>query len=224
MSPSIPGEPRRLARPVLREQLKELVLQRILDGTYAPGERIVEGRLMEEFGVSQAPVREMLRELEAMRFVDSQPHRGVRVRAVTRDELAEMYPVRAVLEELAGQLAAPVIADVTLAELDYEVTAMRTAAENGDMHDQIMHDVRFHQLIVAAAGNRMLLDVWSTMHFDVRTLITFQLSTADLPSMAQSHQPILDALRLRDPGLSGKQLHDHFGYARALFMRQEDES
>ena len=95
-----------LTRSVLSDQLREKILQRILDGDFQPGERIVESRLMKEYGVSQAPIREALRGLEAMRFVESQAHRGVRVRAISRKEMGEMYPVRAALEEVAGRTKA----------------------------------------------------------------------------------------------------------------------
>ena len=55
-----------LERSVMREQIKELIIKRILEGTYQPGQRVVELQLVQELGVSQAPVREALRDLEAM--------------------------------------------------------------------------------------------------------------------------------------------------------------
>jgi DNA-binding GntR family transcriptional regulator len=91
-----------LNRVVLREQVKEVLLARILDGVYAPGDRLVETQLAGELGVSQAPVREALRELETLRFVFSEPFKGTRVRGVSREEVVEIYPVRAALEGLAA--------------------------------------------------------------------------------------------------------------------------
>src|SRR3954465_8238993 len=97
-------------RAMLRDQIKDVLLQRILDGHYSPGQRIVETRVAEEFGVSQAPVREALRELEILRLVVSEPFRGARVRDVSTREIAQAYPVRAALEELAARLAAGALA------------------------------------------------------------------------------------------------------------------
>jgi DNA-binding GntR family transcriptional regulator len=94
-----------VSRPTLRDQIKDALLQRILQGTYAPGERIVEIRVAREFGVSQAPVREALRELEILRLIESEPFRGARVRGVRPEEIAETYPVRAALEAGNGMLA-----------------------------------------------------------------------------------------------------------------------
>ena len=210
------ANPRTLARPVLRDQLREIVLARIMDGTYLPGQKLTEASLMAEFGVSQAPVREALRELEAARFLESQPHRGVRVREVTPAELVGMYPVRTVLEELAGQLAAPVVTEETLTALDHELRAMRVAAERRDVPQQVLHDVRFHKIIVEAAGNALLTRTWATMHFEVLTMVTFRLAQPDLPAIATAHEPILTALRAKDPVRTGMELRKHFSYARML--------
>src|SRR5690349_24653742 len=92
---------------LLRDAIKERIVERILDGTYGPGERIVESAVAAEFGVSQAPVREALRDREAMRVGESQPHRVARVREVTTDELIQIYPLRAPFQEVAGREAAP---------------------------------------------------------------------------------------------------------------------
>src|SRR5438876_8572640 len=95
-----------VARTVLREQVKEVLLERILRGEYGPGERLVETRIAQELGTSQAPVREALRDLESLRFVESEPFRGARVRAISDEELIEVYPVRAAIEEVAAREAA----------------------------------------------------------------------------------------------------------------------
>src|SRR3954453_18189120 len=96
-----------LSRPMLRDQIKDAIVERILNGDYAPGERIVEIRVAQEFGVSQAPVREALRELELLRLVVSEPFRGARVREVTAGGLAEIYPVRGALEGGAAGAGTP---------------------------------------------------------------------------------------------------------------------
>lgn len=198
-----------LERTVMREQIKELIIQRILDGTYKPGERIVELQLVNELGVSQAPVREALRDLEAMRFIESEPYKGARVRAVTRSELAETYPVRAVLEELAGQMAAPHVNDELLSQLDGEVQNMRKAARNKDQHGLLVHDARFHELIVEAAGNPILLDAWSGLRIEAFTLVSVITSHLDLVAIANTHLLILDALRGGDGPQIGKVIKEH---------------
>src|SRR3981081_2451928 len=130
-------------RTVLREEVKNVLLERILSGHYAPGERLVETRIAQELGVSQAPVREALRDLESVRFVETVPFRGARVRAISDAELIEVYPIRGALEEVAAREAAKRLqGDVSA--LEEELQAMARAR---DLREQVEHDVRFHQLI-----------------------------------------------------------------------------
>lgn len=198
-----------LDRTVLRDQIKDLIIERILDGTYSSGDRIVEMTLATELGTSQAPVREALRDLEAMRFIESIPYRGARVREVTTEELSETYPVRAVLEELAGTLAAPRADDTLVDQLQSELNAMRVCARSGALHEQLAHDVRFHELIVETAGNQVLLEAWRSLRIEARTLVSVIKADSDLMEIADTHEVILDAIRTGDPTTVGQQLRRH---------------
>jgi DNA-binding GntR family transcriptional regulator len=198
-----------VSRVVLREQIKEILLERILEGIYAPGDRLVEMQLAREFGTSQAPVREALRELELLRFVESEPYRGTRVRTITLAELIEIYPVRAALEELAAREAA-VRLDGEVGALEEQYEAMLRAADAGDLHEQVQHDVEFHRRIVEAAGNRTLLDVWRSLRIEARTVITVVKTDIDLHELAEMHRPILKAMAQRDPQRAGLAMRWHF--------------
>lgn len=198
-----------LSRSVLREQVKEVIIQRILDGTYQPGQRVVELALVQELGVSQAPVREALRDLEAMRFIESEPYRGAKVREVSRAELTASYPVRAALEELAGRVAAPGFTDAAMRLLEAELQSMLEAARRKDQHGLLVHDARFHEVVVEASGNSILLDCWSGLRIEAYTLVSVLTSQLDLVAIANAHLPILDALRQRDGDLAGKVMREH---------------
>jgi DNA-binding GntR family transcriptional regulator len=205
-----------IGRVVLREQVKDLILERILKGDYEPGERIVETRVADELGISQAPVREALRDLELLRFVESEPFRGARVREVTIEELAEIYPVRAALEEVAAQAAATRLTAGELDALEDELQAMHDAADRGDLHEQAEHDVAFHRIIVEACGNTILLDVWRSLGVESRTLITALKVGTDGHEIAELHRPVIDALRSRNPRRSGAALRNHLLYFSKL--------
>lgn len=197
-----------LNRTVLREQVKEVLLGRILSGEYLPGDRLVETRIAQELGTSQAPVREALRELEQLRLVESSPYRGARVRGVTAAELAEIYPVRAAIEEVAARAAAPRLKGRTAA-LEAELAAMRQAADTGDLHAVVEHDVRFHRLIVEASENRTLLDVWRSLRVEARTAITALATGIDHHRIAEMHEPVLRALAEGDADTAGRVLRAH---------------
>jgi DNA-binding GntR family transcriptional regulator len=217
-----------VSRPTLRDQIKDALLQRILQGTYAPGERIVEIRVAREFGVSQAPVREALRELEILRLVESEPFRGARVRGVRPEEIAETYPVRAALEEVAARAAAPALAG-RVQPLTDELDGMRAAAADGDLHRFVAHDVAFHRSIVVASGNRTLIDMWETLHIDLRTRLTLIQRLGDLADVAERHVPVMNALQAGDGLLAGRLVREHiegFGaaVAEALAHRPAEEA
>lgn len=209
-----------IVRTVLREEIRARIVERIIDGTYGPGERIVESQLAREFGTSQAPVREALRDLEGQHLVESQPHRGVRVRQITPERLFQVYPVRAALEELAAQEAAVLMNDEILAALAAEVEAMRQAAVDQDPKSQMVHDTRFHEIIVEAAGNEVLLDTWRSLSVETGTLISVIKSEWDLHMIAEMHRPVLQALTSRDPAVAGQEVRAHIEFFGGLVRTQ----
>jgi DNA-binding GntR family transcriptional regulator len=208
-----------LIRTNLRTQIKEILLARILNGEYKPGDRLVELQIAQEFGTSQAPVRESLRELEALGFVTTEPYRGTRVREVTGDELAEIYPVRAALEEVAARAAAKHLAG-NVETLEAELAAMQREAENGDLLEEIRHDVAFHRLIVETSGNKVLLDVWKSLRIEARTLISALASEIDPDTLASMHRPILDALNEGDSEKAGRIIREHVEYFGTLLLKR----
>src|SRR5262245_20210625 len=113
-----------VTRLTLAQQVRDLLVVDIVSGALVPGERLVETRLAARFGVSQAPVREALRELEAMRMVETRPRRGTFVRHFVQQTLRESYVVRAALEETATRLAM-LAGAMPVAALHESVAAMR---------------------------------------------------------------------------------------------------
>jgi DNA-binding GntR family transcriptional regulator len=210
-------------RTSLRAQVKEILLARILNGEYKPGDRLVEMQIAQKLGTSQAPVRESLRELEALGFVESEPYRGTRVRAVTKAELAEIYPVRAALEEVAARAAAKRLAG-NVEALEAELAAMHRAAEKGDMFEQVQHDVAFHRLIVEASGNKVLLDVWKSLRIEARTLISAITTDLDPYELAERHRPVLEALAAGDSERAGAIIRQHVEFFGELILKEEHDS
>lgn len=217
MDDPVPRTP--IVRTVLREEIKRQVVERILDGTYPPGSRIVESQLAREFGTSQAPVREALRDLEGMHLIESAPHKGARVRQQNRERLLQAYPVRAALEELAGLEAAPRISDKAIVALEAELEAMRAAARENDVRAHLKHDIRFHEIIVEATDNGVLLDLWHSLRVESGIFISAVKMDLDLRMIAEMHAPVFQALKLRDPELSAKQLRSHIEFFESMVRK-----
>ena len=105
-----------LKRVCMRDHIRDTLVGRILDGTYPAGTQLKELYLAREFDVSQAPIREALRELEGSGLVSSEPFRGTRVRGADFAEMRESYELRTMLEMRSVVLAAPYKPDL-LADL-----------------------------------------------------------------------------------------------------------
>jgi DNA-binding GntR family transcriptional regulator len=205
-------------RSNLREQIKDVLLQRILDGEYLPGARLVETRIAQELGVSQAPVREALRDLEQLGCIVHEPFRGCSVRAFSAEDLIEAFPVRAALEALAARLAAERITESELLDLADLLDTMRAAAARADAHDQSRANASFHATIVRAARNATLERQWSFLEPFSRTYISVSQPGLDLRALSDRHVPILEALRARDGEAAATAMHKHLMEAAQLLQ------
>jgi DNA-binding GntR family transcriptional regulator len=196
-------------RRVLREDIRDELIEDILSGRLAPGDRIVEIRIARRFGVSQAPVREALRDLELFGFVVSSPFRGAIVREISVEELVQIYPIRAVLEGLAAHDAASRIDAGQIKRLEKLLVAMRAAAAKGDTKAEVNADFQFHFTIVEASGNRLLKQFWERMQLATTTFLTVSKSLRTLSEIAERHVALIDALRAHDAARAEQEMRRH---------------
>jgi DNA-binding GntR family transcriptional regulator len=219
-----PTKPRAIERRVFREDIREQLIDDILSGRLPPGARIVETRVAQQFGVSQGPVREALRDLELFGFVVSSPFRGTQVRQISKADLLEIYPIRAALESVAARAAAARIDDATLGRLEELIATMREAASSNNAKAQADADHAFHATIIKAAGNRMLEHVWQTMRLSITTCVTHAVTHRSLHEIAERHNVVLDALRARDPERAEKAIRRHIEEPGEWILAADTES
>ena len=198
-----------LNRQVLREDVKEYLIDSILRGKYQPGERLTETALARQLGVSQAPIREALGHLELMGFVESMPYKGTYVRQHSAEELRDIYVVRAWLEALAGRLATPRLTDDDLHRLEVLADRMMEHARHGDAHDFARDDFSFHESIIRISNNSMLLRLFDMLQYAYWTFASTRLFNYDLVYLANRHYRVLEALRTRDAELAATALQEH---------------
>ena len=195
-----------LVRSAARDHVKNILLERILSGHYKPGERLLELHIANELQTSQAPVREAFRYLEALRVVETETYKGTRVRAISQEELEESSQVRAVLEELAGQLAAAELKD-NVKRLEEQSAKFLKAAKQKDVEAYSRYDIEFHRIIVEASKNRLLLGIWESVVLESRFRLSLnRIGQDQLEEFGQAHLPVIDALRKGDGKAAGKQL------------------
>lgn len=209
-------------RTCMRDRIRDILVARILDGTYPAGMQLKELSLAREFSVSQAPVREALRELEASSLVTCERFRGTRVRGADFQEMRESYEVRATLEVRAVELAMPCSAEV-LDSLAQGLKEMEDSAARADHDHYIDEALNFHRALVEASGNRMFLRTWESFHWDVRARIVLgrmaQTGLALMP-IVQLHQELLEKLRANDVEGATKAVRAVFTHLAALFEPQ----
>lgn len=190
----------------LADQVKDVLLERIIKGRYKPGDRLVELSIAKELEVSQAPVREAFQRLEAMRFVESRPNRGTFVREISDREMGESTIVRGVLEEAAARKAANVLKG-RIDELRAEVKGMNDALSAGDFDGVARHNVNFHRMIVHASDNLVLIEAWESLAFEAKSRLCAQRAAhAVMIKGVNTCEPIVEAFARGDGETAGRLL------------------
>ncbi len=166
---------------------------RILNGEIAVGERLIEGRLSEELGVSRMPVREALRELAAEGIVTIEPRRGASVAIYTEEQKRELVEVRATLEALNAKLAARRHDPQQIAELEAILQEGADMMVDEDPALLIRQNFRFHEALGRVAGNSVLQDMVRSLR-DRTAMLFARVSRARAHQNWQEHAAILRAV------------------------------
>lgn len=187
--------PRRL---LLHEEISQYIKEAILTGELKPGDRIVETRLAQELGVSQAPVREAIRELEFSGLVEQKPFSGTYVKQITVQEMRQFYEVRGALEKLGAECAVQRMSEEQYQALAMTIFSMEEAAREHDIQEYIKCDALFHDQIVEAANNDLLSRLWEQCNIRSWLHVGTSLTRRELPELASRHRKIFEALRSKD--------------------------
>jgi DNA-binding GntR family transcriptional regulator len=188
-----------MAFNTISEIVLEEIREDILSGSLKPGTKIDQNQLKERFGISAIPIREAFQRLQSEGYVDIVPHRGVHVKPLSRQEIEDLYLVRAEVEALAGRLALPNLTEDDIRELRELFEQMSQLTESGAYVELLKVNRRFHFTIYRACRRTHLLqildDLWMRSS-RYRSLVTVK------PSLAKraiaEHRAILDACSARD--------------------------
>ena len=210
----------------LGKLVRDDVLGMILRGEIKAGERINEPDVASRLGVSRVPVREALRELESSGLVEARKHSGVFVRKLGAQEVQDLYELRALLDGFAGRRAAqlPQAARELLADaLDASVGRMQDAAQSENVSAYYSENLRFHWLMVEAAGNAALTETYRNviqkLHLSRLTNLSHGLG---MQASVTDHGEIAAALRAGDARRSEQLLADHVQRAHERLVTHKD--
>ncbi|MFZ0720570.1 MAG: GntR family transcriptional regulator [Xanthobacteraceae bacterium] len=188
----------RRARGTTAEAVYQALRHGIVHGDLAPGERLRSDALANELRVSRTPVREALRKLEAEGLV---AHAGSRlvVRAISEEDLTELFYVREALEGMAARLAAENATPGEIAAIRELLEDMEAVLRRGDVGALRRLTGEFHQLVCRAAHNNRLLQSLQSLLDHVRGFQTSTLYSKGRPPEAlEEHRALLAAIEARD--------------------------
>lgn len=199
-------------------RISRALAERIISGALAPGEKLRQDAIAEEFGASHVPVREAFRRLEAQGLVVSEPRRGVRVAGFSLEEVREVAEMRAALEVLALRNAAP---HLTRAILDAAEEATRAGDHAPDVQSWEEANRSFHRLILTPCGMPRLLKTIDDLHAaSARFLFSGWRAEWEAPT-DRDHRAILAALRADDVETAAAVLARHVQWTGAKPHRAE---
>jgi DNA-binding FadR family transcriptional regulator len=190
----------------------------IVAGRYAPGSAVPpEPTLCAEYGVSRTVVREAIKSLVAKGLLSTGPKVGTRVlpaeqwnrfdaevlawharSGLTREFLRDLQELRGMVEPAAARLAAERATVADMAALTAAYAGMKVAITHGG--DYVEHHLAFHQGLLRASGNRLLMQMGQALGTLLRTSFELSSTRVDAPALSlPRHKAVLDAVIAKLP-------------------------
>ena len=182
----------------------------IMHGRLEPGAQLSEAELSAQFGVSRGPLREAMQRLVQEGLLRSERNRGLFVKALTDDDVRDVYAARSAIERAAAIMILRKADPDALAELRAACAAMAKAAKNKDMDGLSDADLRFHELLVSQSGSPRLNRMHQTLIVETRMCMTALEDKYRVPVvLAAEHAAIVDAIEAKDEELALRRIDDH---------------
>lgn len=198
----------------LGEQVADIVRQRIVRGELAPGDRLTEEGLAEEFQVSRGPVRDAITRLSFEKLVEVHKPRGIYITGLTADDVDQLYSLRSALELLALDRAMRVTDDARWEATRRAVASMSTAADSGDHPAFLAADLDFHTSLYSLADHPRLEAAWRQYLPTFSALLDVTINhDEDLHESSADHQRLYDVMRSSDVAQAADVLRQHLAGA-----------
>jgi len=210
-----------IQRQSLTEQIKSILIERIMDGVLKPGDRLKELQIAEEFGTSQAPVREAIRSLQALGYVEHIPHVGALIKTFSQKEIEEAHQIREALEGHCLILA-NIELELLIHELTQHLNSMKQAAEAKDIQAFTIADNLFHQTIVKCSKNASMQTIWDSLRIQLQVTSTILETAMPLDKLYALHPPIVASLKRGHRENAGRFLAEHYRQIATYWSRANE--
>lgn len=206
----------RLRKQATHELVAAVLREAITTGHLKANQPLPQDEIAAQLQVSHIPVREALRQLQSEGLVTYQANRGAAVSALSPDEIAEIYDIRAILETSAIRRAVP---RLTEAQLDQASRILDAAEQATDGAAWGSHDVDFHQRIYALSDRPRMDELIAGLLRRVdRYWALYGLMLTHRGTFDREHREILDALSQRNADLAAERLAAHLAGAAGLLI------
>jgi len=194
----------------LKDKAYIAIKDAILSLKLEPSAPLVEGDLAQQLGISKTPVRDALQELEREGFVTRVLFKGTYVTDVTMKDMAQVFPLRAVLEGLAARLATPLFTSPELDQIAADLTAAEAALDKGNLALCSERGQKLHKAIINKVDNQRLTTIIHNLDDHVRRFraLSDRIS-GRLNKSVKEHRRVLDALYRQDAAAAEQAMRDH---------------
>ncbi len=194
----------------IRKKVYAAIREHILDGSFRPGERLVESRIAEQIKTSRTPVREALHLLESEGLLESIPRAGYRVKPLHWEEVEEICEIRVVNETLAARWAMKRITPKEILALENNLKVAEHEVRTGKPKAFVQRDAEFHEILAHASGSERLLEHCQLLR---KHMLRYRIESLYLPETGlraiQGHRRILEALKASDERELEQAIRDH---------------
>jgi DNA-binding GntR family transcriptional regulator len=216
MSDSLAMEPDH--KPTRAEEIRARLADDIVKGRLPPGLSLEEIALSRQFGVSRTPVREAIRQLEAMGLARPRPRRGAVVALITRETLDQMFAVMAELEAVCARCSALHMSAAERAALAALHRAAAAIVARGDIPAYYRMNDAFHDLIYAGSHNGFLAEMTASVRQRVAPFRRAQFSTMGRLSLSHAeHGEVVGAILVGDGAAAAVAMAAHIRVVRQAF-------
>jgi len=225
----------------LKEDIFDVLHEKIISGTYKPGDWLRQDDIATQLGVSMTPVREALDLLVSAGLAERVPYRGVRVREMSTKDVVEAYGLRLVLEAVISQEAARNITSGQVADLDNILEKMKKHETLQDVSSERQSSREFHTAVAEATRNDLLIKLYAVVTNAFPDWLLYEalfrypeLLADSMLSTYKEHVAIVDALKKRDGERamqksiehlmeSGKWLAEYLDIPAELILEKEEQ-
>lgn len=220
---AVESRPWRIERKslTLRERATDAIRQAIVDQRLLPGTHLRERELCEMLGVSRTSVREALRHLESEHLIETVPHRGPVVVALTAKDALDLYKVRAMLEGLVGEEFARNATDKQIKDLRRLAREMTASARRAQSDATLAIISEFYKVLFEGSRNQVCAQLIQSLNTRISIFRRLSLASKGRPkAMLQEVELIVGAAEARDHKAMRQACIRHVNGACAAVMRQ----